>query len=42
MVVCFCPACGSKVYVKNSPDGEYPVCFKHCGHEITVEKEGEK
>jgi len=39
MVVCFCPACGKKVFIKGVSDGEYPVSFKHCGHLIDINKE---
>jgi len=42
MVVCYCPACGTKVFIKGVADGEYPICFTHCGHEISVDLNKEK
>jgi DNA-directed RNA polymerase subunit RPC12/RpoP len=47
MVVCFCPACGKKVFIQGVAEGVYPICFTHCGHEITIieakkQKKGKK
>ncbi len=42
MVVCFCPVCGKKVFIKGVPDGEYPISFTHCRHDVSIEKEAKK
>jgi|GEM_PF-2437962 len=30
------------MFIKGVVDGEYPVEFTHCGHEVNVQKEAEK
>jgi DNA-directed RNA polymerase subunit RPC12/RpoP len=42
MVVVYCPACGKTILIKGVQPGEYPVEFKHCGHEIVVDVDEKK